>query len=106
MPRTIEHIVETHRIAAQRRAAGLPHWKHTIKLGDIWRNEDLGFEERRDRVVARLRRSPWLRDRDEVDPLLEIVEHLAHAEDFDEFNDWWDEIYDAADIERVWIDTH
>lgn len=32
MTRNIDHIVETHRIAAERRRAGKPSWKATIKL--------------------------------------------------------------------------
>lgn len=104
MPRTVEHIVQTHRIARQRRAAGQPIWQHKIMLGDIWRTEELSFEQRRDRIVARIRSSPWLAGRDCADPLVELVEDLAHAETVEEFDYWWDTLYDHADIDRVWID--
>lgn len=105
MPRTVEHLVETHRLARDRLAAGLPIWQHEIKLGDIWRAEHLSFEQRPDQVVARLRESAWLAGRGELDPLVEVIDNLAHAEHGDEFDEWWDQVYDAADLERVWIGT-
>jgi len=53
--------VETHRLAQKRRVAGLPVWDRRINLRHIWQDEALTFEQRRDRVVAVLRRSPWIK---------------------------------------------
>ncbi len=105
MPRTVDHIVETHRLAAERRAAGQPVWDRRINVADIWRNEALTFEQRRDAIVARLRTSAWLAGRNASDPLVEAVDGLAAADDVDEFDGWWDEVYDHADYDRVWIAT-
>lgn len=105
MPRTVDHIVETHRLARQRVAAGLPSWAHRIDVSDVFHNESMTFEEIRDAVVARLRASLWLAGRDEFDPVVEVVDNLADAEDTAEFDGWWDDLYDAADMYRVWIRT-
>ncbi len=61
MSRSVDHIVETHRLAQKRRVAGLPVWDRRINLRHIWQDEALTFEQRRDRVVAVLRRSPWIK---------------------------------------------
>jgi hypothetical protein len=61
------------------------------------------FEERRDAIVAVLRGSAWLKGYDEFDWVPEIVDNLADASDADEFDGWWDELYDMADTDRVWI---
>jgi hypothetical protein len=107
MPRDIDHIVATHTLARQRRDAGLPVWAHRINVADIWGNQDLTFDQSRDAIVDRLRKSPWIANRDQsgFDELGEVVENLAAAENFDEFNNWWDELYDRADRDRVWIAT-
>jgi len=105
MPRDIEHIVETHQLARQRVAAGLPVWDRRINIADIWNDATMSFEEQRDALVARIRISGWLVGRNEFDRLVEVVDNLADAEDFNEFNAWWDELYDHADADRVWIAT-
>lgn len=105
MPRTIEHIVETHQIARERVAAGLPVWDRRINVSDVWRDENLTFEQRRDAIVARLNASPWIKNRDQsgFDQLGDIVYNLSTADDVEEFDGWWDELYDHADYDRVWI---
>lgn len=105
MPSTADHKVEMHRLARERLAAGKPVWDRKIRLGAVWRNEGMTFTQRRDAIVAILRASGWLRDRDMFSSLVIAVENLAGAEDADEFDGWWDEIYDIADYDRVWIDT-
>jgi hypothetical protein len=105
MARDIEHSVETHRLAQQRRAAGRPVWDLTINLADFWNNEDLTFEQRRDKTVERIRQSPWFTEYDEDSSLHALVEELADAADGDEFDGPWEEIFDLADIDGVWIAT-
>ncbi|MEV0830853.1 hypothetical protein [Nonomuraea rubra] len=104
MPNTVEHKVEMFMLARERRAQGKPVWDRTIRIGHVWRNENMTFTERRDAVVRILRASPWVKDRDEFDQLVEVVDNLAEAEDAEEFDGWWDELYDHADGDRVWID--
>lgn len=102
MIRTVDHIVETHRIARARRAAGQPIWAHHLDVSDVFHNDTLTFEQRRDRIVARLRASVWHRDSETVQ---ELTDELADSENGDEFDGPWDGLYDEADYNRVWIRT-
>jgi len=101
MSRTVEHIVETHRIATARRDAGRPIWDLTVNLADVFHNDELSFEQRRDAIVQRLYGSGW-----NSDVVYTLVADLGAAEDAGEFDEIWDEIYDHADFDRVWITTH
>lgn len=105
MPDSADHRAEMFLLARKRTAAGLPVWDRKISFADVFHNEDMTFEQRRDAIVARLRGSSWLKGRDEFDNIVEAVDGLAGAEDAGEFDGWWDEIYDIADEERVWIET-
>lgn len=105
MNRNIEHIVATHRLAAERRAAGRPVWDYHINLSDVFHNEAMSFEERRDAIVARLRASRWFTDAEEGGELHQYVEELADTVDGDDFDCPMDAIYDLADTDRVWIAT-
>lgn len=77
-------------------------WREVISLGDVSHNEGMEFPERRDAIVARLRASQWYKH-NEISHLVEWW--LGEAEDEEEFDQWWDELYDLADRDRVWIDT-
>lgn len=104
---TAEHAADMYTLARRRQAAGLPVWAEHILLGDVFRDEDRAFEERRDVIVERVKASRWYRnaDPDEMDGVNEVVDCLAHADDVDEFDGWWSDLYDLADRARVWIDT-
>jgi hypothetical protein len=105
VPRTAEHIVETHQLARARVAAGLPVWDRKIRLADVWRNEAMTFEQRRDAIVRRLRVSSWVKGCDEFDELPQAIGELSEVADANAFDEVWDLIYDLADADRVWIDT-
>ena len=94
-----------HRLSRERIAAGKPSWAHHISLEDVFHNDDLSFTEKRDAIVARIRASSWYKGYDETGDMSEIVEDLAAATDTDEFDAAWDELYDIADADRVWIAT-
>ncbi len=86
----------------------MAHWQYVIRLGDVFRNEGMTFEQRRDAIVDRLCGSDWYQAyADADDPTLwELVNELSYAEDFDEFNDTWSSIYDLADDgHQAWIDV-
>lgn len=102
MPRTVDHIVETHRIARARRAAGQPIWAHRLDVSDVFHNEALTFEQRRGHIVAWRRASAWRRDSEVVQ---ELTYELARTQNGDEFDGPWDGLYDEADYDRVWIRT-
>ena len=105
MPRDLDHLVETHRLADQRRRAGQPIWDRRINVGDIFHNDDLTFEQSRDRIAARIKGSTWYTAEGEDSELWALVDELADTEDTDEFDAVWNGIYDLADFHRVWIDT-
>lgn len=102
MERDLEVRLEAHRIASERRAAGLPVWAKEVYLGDVWRDEALSYEQRRDVIVERLHTSGWPAE----DYLVEqLVLDISQTVDVEEFDDCWAELLDRADLARVWIDT-
>lgn len=82
-------------------------WAERIELKDIFHNEDLTFEQRRDAIVKRLQESSWYKmSCDDHPDMQELIDNdLAMAEDTDEFDVAWDILYDYADTDRVWINT-
>lgn len=105
MPDTAEHRADMYALAQERRKAGKPTWAHKINLADVFHNDEMTFEEKRDAIVRRIRATTWFKDYDEYDDLPQLVEELADAEDTDAFDGVWDCIYDIADADRVWIAT-
>ena len=105
MPRTVDHRVEMARLSRERTAAGKPVWNSKLRLGPVFRDETLTFEELRDTVASRLRASTWFKSYDEYDDLPMLAEELADTEDRASLNAVLDEIYDIADADRVWIET-
>jgi len=105
MPDTAEHRADMYRLATERRAAGLPIWDGKLRLADVFHDDALTFEQKRDAIVRRIRATKWFKDYDEYDDLPMFVEELADAEDNTSFNGVWSEIYDIADADRVWIET-
>lgn len=103
MVRSVDHLVETHRLARERRAAGKPVWKYTLYLSDVFHNDEMTFEQIRDAIVDRIRRSQWFSENKDLE---ELVNGLCGAEDGDEFDDWFGQIYDIADFDRVWVETN
>ena len=80
-------------------------WLETVRLGDVWRNESMTFEQRRDEIVRRVKASNWYRSTDSSVELPDVVDDLAHATDASRFDFAWRYLYDIADWDRVWIDT-
>ncbi len=105
MPDTADHRVEMHRLASQRRTEGKPIWDRKIDLKDVFHNDAMTFEEKRDAIVGRIRASGWLDGRGEFDELVMFVEELADTDNLEWFDSVWDHIYDIADRDRVWIGT-
>lgn len=103
MPRTVDHIVETHHIASARRAAGQPIWAHRIDISDVFHNEAMTFEQRRDAVATRIQHTAWFKGSETV---RDIIDELSDSTNGDEFDGPWDALYDVADYDRVWIKTH
>ncbi|WP_435109330.1 hypothetical protein [Nocardiopsis synnemataformans] len=76
-------------------------------MSDFFHNDDLAFEQRRDSIARRLKASPWYVNADvaRLDGVYDVVNDLAHSEDQEEFDRWWDELHDLSDHDRVFIHT-
>ncbi|MBP3062022.1 hypothetical protein SAMN05216576_107196 [Ectopseudomonas chengduensis] len=124
MPRTIESIVENHRVAAERRTAGKPVWDMTIDIKSILHEDQSNTSNEHaakvaNRIGALLRSSvptAWLEyGSSRVDfTLLEIVEGMEAQEPdsyegetaftpLDDLNNMLDQLYDWSDRQRVWL---
>ena len=88
----------------------MPNWKYTLKLKDIWKNEEMPLAEKRVEIVKRIKTMPYWKGEDTDEPLYEIMDGLEtdfppdDPNNVDDFNYWWNEFYDWADAERVWVE--
>ena len=105
MPDTADHRADMYRLSRERIAAGKPSWEHHINLRDVFHNDDLPFEQKRDAIIRRIRATTWFKDCHQDDDLVYLVEELAETEDATSFDDLWRDFYDIADADRVWIAT-
>jgi hypothetical protein len=80
-----------------------PVWTYTIRLADVWRNEQMSFTGRRDAIVDRLQASAWFRESSNGPELRHLAGELAAAEDAAAFDRAWKEIVGFADYDRAWI---
>lgn len=116
MPRTIEGIVEAHRTARELRQQGKPVWSAEIKIKDLLGDND--SDERSivvaKEIAARFRKGLPdatfdVRSDDYDDEITSIIEDLEIFHDgmgvdnSEVLNERLDEIYDWADVKRVWI---
>jgi hypothetical protein len=102
MTRSLDHLMATHDLANERRKAGRRIWDHHIHV--VLTGAET-FEEKRDRWVAALKSSAWVAGLDEFDTVRDSVEELADGDNADEFDFILSDIYDAADMDRVWINV-
>jgi hypothetical protein len=78
-------------------------WHPTLRLGDIFHDDDMPFEAKRDEIVRRIKAQKfWNPDDFE---LSDTMEGLEEAEDANEFDEAWADFYDWADAHRVWVET-
>ena len=105
MPRTIESILDAHHAATERRNSGRPVWSMTLNLRGIFHNEQMTLEQRRDGIVAAVRASRWLHIAQDPEGLEEVLDELSGVDESGWFDAVWDQLYDHANIDRVWIET-
>lgn len=126
MPRTVEHIVDCHRSAAQLRSTGKPVWNKKIDIKSILREDQTNESPEHIAAISvriaalfrsRLPASVFDFDSDDYDG--ELVEAIEAMEDctveglaidkengyeaVDMFNGWLESLYDWADVNRVWL---
>ena len=78
-------------------------WLHTLKLGDIFHDENMSFPAKRDEIVDRIRKASFY-DEDDSE-LNDLIWDLDTADDLEEFDFVWNHFYDWCDRERVWLET-
>jgi len=101
MALTAEHRAAVHDLVRDRLQAGRPVWDHTIDLSEVFGDVTMPFASWREEILGLLRSSPWADD----PAVSSILDHLADAADLQDFNHWWDLLYDQADHDRVKILT-
>lgn len=84
----------------------MPHWNLTLDLSDFWHNEALGFEEKRDKIVDAIKASRWRKITPYPDHFDSLVDEVAETLNITEFDLAFGDLYDQADADRVWIETH
>lgn len=77
----------------------------TVKLKDVWSDDGLPFEEKRDKIVERIKASGWRDITPYPDLFDDLVHDLGETVDTGEFDYLFVEFYDLADSDRVWIET-
>lgn len=83
----------------------MPRWLYKVDVKNVFYDDELTFEQKKRAIVLRLKRSEWVRSKNEWDDLVMLVEELEDSADVKEFDFVWDAIYDEADYDRCWIAT-
>ena len=87
-------------------------WKRLMNVAAFLNhdvNPEMTFTERRDGVVATIKRLPQYKaeeeDQDDDGELWWIVDEMGDVQNEEEFDLVWDAFYDWADDERIWVET-
>lgn len=114
---SVEHRVECHRLATALRKQGKPVWANRIPLNDIFdeKEDPQSVMEKAHEVAKRLRaglpaETLDIMSDDYDDEIEELVTDLEswtlenmNGNPVEMFNDRMSDIYDWADIKRVWL---
>ncbi len=83
-------------------------WNITIKLGDLvgdWKAGRFDIPELARLVVERIKDSEWRKITPYPDSFDQTLDVLLRATGEGEYSAAFEEIYDLADADRVWIET-
>lgn len=93
-------------------------WKIAFKIGDVWSQaEELDTEDEDDfdqfksLIMPKIRKfftkmETFLEDDEEIMRLDDIIMDLDNSDDAQEWDYSWEDFYDWADDNEVWIETH
>ena len=93
-------------------------WKIAFKIGDVWEeaqeldtDEEDGFDQFKSLIMPKIRKfytkmETFLDDDEEIMRLDDIIMDLDNADDEQEWDYSWEDFYDWADDNDVWIETH
>lgn len=83
----------------------MPRWKHTLDIKVVWNDEGMDLPEKGKAIVEKIKAAPFWEEGGELEELVDELADAAEADDEHWFNLVWNEFYDWADAERVWVKT-
>lgn len=84
----------------------MPHWNISINVKDEWEHfQERGYAKSRDLIVEKIKKSRWRDISASQIRLDDLIEELEESLNVHEFNSIWNELYDLADLDRVWLAT-
>ena len=84
----------------------MPNWKLTLRFTPWFRDEDMPIEEKGKSAASALRIFAKNKAVELIeDDLLLLAENFETVTDVEEFDDFMEELYDMADLERIWVVT-
>lgn len=86
----------------------MPVWHLTVKLTDLtdqYRKGELGVEELAEKVAERIKQSGWRDITPYPHTFDDTVSLLRGVDSESEYVAVFNELYDLADSDRVWIET-
>lgn len=78
----------------------MPEWKKHVDVSQWFHDDALSVADKAKAITDHLR--PLIGDDEDA---AELLDELAHQDDADEFDYVWNDLYDWADANRVWINT-
>lgn len=87
----------------------MPVWNRTISLGahvKSYKDGDIDIPRLAELVVGCIEKSGWIEDSPYPDTLRDHLNRLKQASSEGEYRAAFEGVYDVADDERVWIETH
>lgn len=86
----------------------MPVWHRSIHLEVLvqqWKDGGLDIEELAELVVGKIRRSGWRELTHNPDLLDDLLDELSEVLNENEYTSVFNDLYDLADADRVWIQT-
>lgn len=86
----------------------MAHWNLTVSLSDLidrWKSGEFDIPELARLVVKRIKESEWRKITPYPDSFDQTLDVLLRASSKGEYSAAFEEIYDLADSDRVWIVT-
>lgn len=111
--RTIETIIDCHKMATERRKAGKPIWDGTVKIKHLFENLDSDSDTYEQDIAKAANKIAeiFINQFGEDHPLFGLdmsltIEAMRDAKESEEedFNWWLENIYDWCDYHRIWVE--
>jgi hypothetical protein len=86
----------------------MAHWNLTVNLADLvkrYNADEVDIPELARLVVERIKATDWRKITPYPDTFDQLLNDLLTSLDEDDYKGGFEEIYDLADSDRVWIET-